>query len=164
MKRRTRVAGSISIALLILIGSAIATVRWMAASPAIDFIDFTELKRSATGSDALACAPGLCSAKVDLVLAPVPLSAAELVARIKALPSLEPRTDLVVANDAELRYVLVQRSAVLNFADTINIVIQPLDANHSALAIYSNAPQGPGDVHVKRVQRWLDLLGVAAVG
>ena len=164
MKRRTRITGSILIVPLILIGSAIVTVRWMAPQPATDFIDFTELKRSATGSDALACAPGLCSAKVDLVLAPVPLSAAELVARIKALPSLEPRTDLVAANDAELRYVLVQRSPVLNFADTINIAIQPLDANHSALAIYSRAPQGPGDVHVKRVQRWLDLLGVAAVG
>jgi hypothetical protein len=164
MKRRTRIAGSILIVLLALIGSAIVTIRWMAPQPATDFIDFGELKRSASGSDALACAPGLCSAKVDLVLAPVPLSAAELVARIKALPSLEPRTDLVAANDAEWRYVLVQRSAVLNFADTINIAIQPLDANHSALAIYSRAPQGPGDVHVKRVQRWLDLLGVAAVG
>ena len=164
MKRRTRITGSILIVPLILIGSAIVTVRWMAPQPATDFIDFTELKRSATGSDALACAPGLCSAKVDLVLAPVPLSAAELVARIKALPSLEPRTDLVAANDAELRYVLVQRSPVLNFADTINIAIQPLDARHSALAIYSRVPQGPGDVHVKRVQRWLDLLGVAAVG
>ena len=50
------------------------------------------------------------------------------------------------------------------FADTINIAIQPLDAAHSALAIYSSAPGGPGDVHIKRVQRWLDLLGVAAVG
>ena len=164
MKRRTRIAGSILIALPILVGSAIVTIRWMVPPPATGFVDFAELKRSASGSDALACAPGLCSAKVDLVLAPVPLAAAELVARIKALPGTEPRTDLVAANDAELRYVLVQRSAVLNFADTVNIAIQPLDASHSALAIYSRAPQGPGDVHMKRVQRWLDLLGVAAVG
>jgi hypothetical protein len=164
MKRRTRIAGSILIGLAILIAGAIVTVRMLMPPASTDFIDFTEMKRSATGSDALACAPGLCTAKVDMVLAPVPLSASELVARIKALPGLEPRTELVAENDGELRYVLVQRSAVLNFSDTINIAIQPLDAAHSALAIYSRAPQGPGEVHRKRVQRWLDLLGVAAVG
>jgi hypothetical protein len=164
MKRSTRIAGSILIALLILIGGAIVTVRLLVQPVSVQFVDFTELTRSPTGSDALACAPGLCSAKVDLMLAPLPISAAELVAKIKALPSIEPRTTLVAVNDAELRYVLVQRSAVFNFPDTINIAIQPLDAGHSALVIYSRAPQGPGDVHRQRVQRWLDLLGVAAVG
>ena len=164
MDRRTRIAGSILIALVILIAGAIVTVRWSMPQPAADFVDFAEMKRSPSGSDALACAPGLCSTRADLVLAPVPLSAAEIVARIKALPGLEPRTELIAADDAALRYVLVQRSAVFNFADTINIAIQPLDAAHSALAIYSRAPQGAGEVHRKRVQRWLDLLGVAAVG
>jgi hypothetical protein len=164
MKRRTRIAGSILIAFLILVASAVVTVRMLMPPASTDFIDFADMKRSSTGSDALACAPGLCSAKVDLVLAPVPLSAAELVARVRALPGIEPRTDLVAQNDVALRYVLVQRSAVFNFSDTINIAIQPLDARHSALAIYSRAPQGPGDVHRKRIERWLDLLGVAAVG
>jgi hypothetical protein len=164
MKRSTRIAGSILIALLILIGGAIVTVRLLVQPVSIQFVDFTEMTRSPTGSDALACAPGLCSAKVDLMLAPIPISAAELVAKVKALPSIEPRTTLVAENDAELRYVLVQRSAVFNFPDTINIAIQPLDAGHSALVIYSRAPQGPGEIHMKRVQRWLDLLGVAAVG
>jgi uncharacterized protein (DUF1499 family) len=164
MKRRTRIAGSLLIALLILIAGAIVTVRLLAPPASTEFVDFMEMKRSAAGSDALACAPGLCAAKVDLVLAPVPLSAAELVSKVKALPGIEPRTSLVAANDAELRYVLVQRSAVFDFADTINIAIQPLDAAHSALVIYSRSEGGPGDVHRKRVQRWLDLLGVAAVG
>jgi hypothetical protein len=152
------------IALVIMIAGAIATVRGLMPPASTDFVDFAEMKRSATGSDALACAPGLCSAKVDLVLAPVPLPASALVARIKALPDLEPRTDLVAADDAALRFVLVQRSAVFNFPDTINIAIQPLDAAHSALAIYSRAPQGTNATHRRRVQRWLDLLGAAAVG
>ena len=164
MKRRTRIAGGILIALLIVAGSAIVTVRLLMPQASKEFVDFTDMTRSPTGSDALACAPGLCAAKVDLLLAPVPLSATELVARIRALPELEPRTAIVAADDAALRYVLVQRSAVLNFQDTINIAVQPLDASHSALVLYSRAPQGPGDVHRARVQRWLDLLGVAAVG
>ncbi len=162
MKRRTRIAGSILIALVILIASAIVTMRIMAPEPSSDFIDFTEMKRS--GSDALACAPGLCLAKVDLLLAPVPVSAADLVAKVKALPGLEPRTELIAANDAELRYVLVQRSAVLNIANVINIAIQPLDASHAALAIHSRSPQGQDGENLQRVQRWLDLLGIAVFG
>jgi hypothetical protein len=163
MKRRFRFIGTILILLLIL-AAGIVTVRLLLPAPSTDFVDFMEMKRSATGSDALACAPGLCAAKVDLVLAPVPISAAELVAKIKALPDQEPRTELVAENDAELRYVLVQRSAVLNFTDTINIAIQPLDASHAALAIYSRSQGGAGDAHMQRLQRWLDLLGVAVVG
>jgi uncharacterized protein (DUF1499 family) len=108
----------------------------------------------------------LCLAKVDLTIAPVAMSAADLAAKVKALPTVEPRTVLVGANDAELRYVLVQRSALLNFPDTINIAIQPLDASHAAIAIYSRSRYGKGDlgVNMKRVQRWLGLLGVGVLG
>ncbi|WP_395018705.1 hypothetical protein [Dongia sp.] len=162
MQRRSRIAGSILIALLILVGSAFATMQLLAPPVIAEFVDFTELKRS--GSDALACAPGLCSTRVDLMLAPLPLSAAEVVARIKALPRLEPRTEIVAADEASLRYVLVQRSALFNVPDMINIALQPLDASHTALVLYSRAAQGPADLQMKRLQRWLDLLGVAAVG
>jgi len=84
MKRRARIAGGILIALLVLIAGGIVTVRSLVPPASPEFVDFTEMKRSATGSDALACAPGLCSAKIDLVLAPVPLSVAELAAKVKA--------------------------------------------------------------------------------
>lgn len=166
MKRRTRIVWNILIVLVILVAAAIVTVRIMVQPATTDFVDFAELRRSATGNDALACPPGFCSAKVDLVIAPVALSAAELAAKIKALPTLEPRTVIVGENDEAFRYVLVQRSALFNFPDTINIAIQPLDASHAAIAIYSRSRYGNGDlgVNMKRVQRWLGLLGVAAVG
>jgi uncharacterized protein (DUF1499 family) len=166
MRRRTRIAWNILIVLLILIAGSIATVRILVRPATTDFIDFAEVKRSPTGNDALACPPGLCFARVDLTVAPVAMSAAELAAKVKALPALEPRTVLVGANDAELRYVLVQRSALFNFPDTINIAIQPLDASHAAIAIYSRARYGKGDfgVNLKRVQRWLGLLGVGVLG
>jgi uncharacterized protein (DUF1499 family) len=165
MKRRSRIAWNVLIVLLILVASAIVTVRILVRPAATDFIDFAEMTRSATGNDALACPPGLCTAKVDLVIAPVAMSAAELVAKVKALPATEPRTVIVGENDAELRYVLVQRSALFNFPDTINIAIQPLDASHAAVAIYSRSRYGKGDfgVNMKRVQRWLGLLGVGVV-
>jgi uncharacterized protein (DUF1499 family) len=166
MRRRTRIAWNTLIVVLILIAGAIATVRVLVRPATTDFIDFAEVKRSATGNDALACPPGLCLARVDLTIAPVAMSAAELAAKVKALPALEPRTVLVGENDAAFRYVLVQRSALFNFPDTINIAIQPLDASHAAIAIYSRARYGKGDlgVNMKRVQRWLGLLGVAALG
>ena len=167
MKRRTRILWNILIVLLIVIGGAIAAVRILVQPATTDFIDFTEVKRSPTGNDALACPPEfLCSARVDLMIAPVALSAAQLAAKVKALPDIEPRTVIVGENDAELRYVLVQRSALFNFPDTINIAIRPLDASHAAIAIYSRSRYGKGDlgVNMKRVQRWLGLLGAAAVG
>ncbi len=166
MKRRTRIGWKILIVLLVLVASAIVTVRILVRPAATDFIDFAELKRRPSRDDALACPPEfLCSAKVDLVIAPVPISAAALVARIKQLPTLEPRTVMVGENDTDLRYVLVQRSALLDLPDTINIAIQPLDAAHAAIAIYSRSRYGFGDLGVNRarVQRWLDLLGVAVV-
>jgi uncharacterized protein (DUF1499 family) len=166
MKRRTRIVWTILITLLILVAGAIGTVRILVRTATTDFVDFTELKRSATDNDALACPPGLCSAKADLLIAPVGLSAADLAAKIKQLPDVEPRTVIVGANEAEYRYVLVQRSALFNFPDTINIAIQPLDASHAAIAIYSRSRYGKSDlgVNMKRLQRWLGLLGVGVVG
>jgi uncharacterized protein (DUF1499 family) len=166
VRRWTRIARNILVILLVLAAGAIVTVRILVQPATTDFIDFAEVKRSATGNDALACPPGLCFARVDLMVAPVAMSAADLVAKIKALPTLEPRTVMVGENDAELRYVLVQRSALFNFPDTINIAIQPVDASHAAVAIYSRSRYGKGDfaVNMQRVQRWLNLLGVAVVG
>ncbi|MDQ7250085.1 DUF1499 domain-containing protein [Dongia sedimenti] len=166
MKRRTRIVWNILIVLLILVAGTIATVRILVQPALTDFVDFAELKRSPTRNDALACPPGLCTAKVDLTIAPVAMSAAALAAKIKALPDTEPRTIIVGENDAEFRYVLVQRSALFNFPDTINIAIQPLDASHAALAIYSRSRYGKGDlgVNMKRLQRWLELLGVGVLG
>jgi uncharacterized protein (DUF1499 family) len=166
MRRRTRIVSSILVILLALVAGAIVTVRVMVRTADTDFIDFAELKRSPTGNDALACPPGLCLTRVDLTIAPVAISAAELAARIKALPTVEPRTVIVGENDAAFRYVLVQRSALLDLPDTINIAIQPLDARHAALAVYSRSRYGESDHggNMERVQRWLGLLGVGALG
>ena len=166
MKRRTRIVWNILIILLILVAGAIVTVRILVQPASTGFVDFADVKRSATGNDALACPPGLCFAKVDVTTAPLAMSAAELAAKIKQLPTLEPRTVIVSENDAAFQYVLVQRSALLNFPDTINIAIQPLDASHAAIAIYSRSRYGKSDlgVNMKRLQRWLALLGVGVVG
>jgi uncharacterized protein (DUF1499 family) len=158
---------NILLILLILVAGAIAAIRILVQPATTGFIDFADVKRSATGNDALACPPEfLCSAKVDLVVAPVAMSAAELAAKVKQLPRVEPRTVMVGEDDAELRYVLVQRSALFDFPDTINIAIRPLDAGHATLAIYSRSRYGKGDlgVNMKRVQRWLGLLGAGVVG
>jgi uncharacterized protein (DUF1499 family) len=151
---------------VLLLAGAILGVRVAVRDADTGFVDFSELRRSPTGNDALACPPGLCSAKADLLLAPVAMSANALAAKIKQLATLEPRTTVVAENAAEYRIVLVQRSALFNFPDTINIAIQPLDASHSAIAVYSRSRYGKSDlgVNMKRLQRWLSLLGIGVVG
>jgi len=167
MKRRSRILRNVLVLALLLVASAFVTLRFLPPAANTAFIDFAELKRTPARDDALACPPGLCTARVDLTIAPVAMSAAALVANIKALPGLEPRTVLAQADEAGLRYVLVQRSAALNLPDTINIAIQPLDAGHAALAIYSRSDHALADrdANIARVQRWLDLLGgIGVVG
>jgi hypothetical protein len=87
--------------------------------------------RSENPNDALACPTGLCAAKVDLITAPVPLSAAALAAKVAEILPAEPRTELVSggtpAADGTVEYILVQRSAVFRFPDTVNVLVRPID-------------------------------------
>src|SRR5262245_29188733 len=142
MKRWTRLALSILIGLAIVVVAAVVTVRILVQPATTDFIGFADLHRSPTPNDALACPPGSCESRFDLTVASPPISAESLAAKVKQLPALEPRTTIVNANEAEHRYVLVQRSALFDFPDTINIAIEPVDASHATLAIYSRSGYG----------------------
>ena len=129
-------------------------------------VDFPTLTRTETPNDALACPVGVCAAKVDLVTEPVELSAAALADKVAQILQAEPRTELVghgaVAADGSLNLVLVQRSAVFRFPDTVNVLVRPLDDRHAIIAIYSHSNYGHGDfgVNLARVKDWLGKLGV----
>ncbi len=131
-------------------------------------VDFAALARSGSPNDALACPAGLCAAAVDLITAPVPLSAAALAAKVAEILPAEPRTELVSggtpAADGTTEFVLVQRSAVFRFPDTVNVLVRPIDAGHAVIALYSRSNYGYGDfgVNLARLKTWLADLGVAA--
>lgn len=133
-------------------------------------VDFAALLRSETPNDALACPADACAAKPDLVTQPVALSAAALAEKVARVLPAEPRTELVsrdaAAADGSVRFVLVQRSFVFRFPDTVNVLVRPVDAQHASLAVYSRSNYGRGDfgVNLARVKDWLGKLGVDATG
>ena len=157
-----RMLVTIPLGVAVLLVVAILGVRWAVRSADTDFVDFATLARPTSPNTALACPAGLCTAKVDLVTEPVPLSAQDVAAKVAALTDVEPRTQIVRSDPAGTRFVLVQRSLLFDFPDTVNIAIQSVDAGHATLAIYSRSNYGHGDlgVNAARLKRWLDRLGV----
>ena len=84
-------------------------------------VDLRTVERTGAWDDALACPPSVCRAAPDLPSPIVAVPADTLVERAVAALTREPRVELV-AVDRELRQVvLVQRSAVLGFPDTIRV-------------------------------------------
>ena len=144
----------------------LATLVLAACSAETGAIDFATLVRSGHPNDALACPADLCTAKVDFTTAPVALSAADLAAKVAAVLPTQPRTELISqsgpAGDGSVEFVLVQRTLVFRFPDTVNVLVRPVDAGHAHIAIYSRSNYGYGDfgVNLARVKDWLEKLDV----
>jgi uncharacterized protein (DUF1499 family) len=126
-------------------------------------VDFATLERATTPNDALACPPGLCSARTDFITEVVPQSAQELAAKVTATLLAEPRTELMMQDADGQRFVFVQRSRLFRFPDTVNVAIMVVDDSHATLAIYSHSNYGYGDLGVNRtrVEDWLAKIGVS---
>jgi uncharacterized protein (DUF1499 family) len=146
----------------------LAALALAACSADTGAIDFAALARSEHPNDALACPPELCAAKADLVTAPVAMSVTDLAAKVATILPAEPRTELVSegqpAADGSVGFILVQRSLVFRFPDTVNVLVRPVDAGHAVIAVYSRSNYGYGDfgVNLARVKDWLGKLGVTA--
>jgi uncharacterized protein (DUF1499 family) len=154
------------IGIVVLAAIAVVAVRFLVQGAETAAVDFRTLERHTAPNDALACPAGACTAKVDLTTQPVALSADALAGKVVQLAGDEPRTVIVSRDDARHHFVLVQRSLVFAFPDTIDIEIQPVDAGHATLALYSRSKYGRGDLGVNRarVKRWLGRLGISTGG
>ena len=123
-------------------------------------IDFTTLVRPSSPNTYLVCPKDRCAAAPDEESPIYAVPAAQLFERTRALLSAEPRTEVVQDQPEALRLVLVQRSFVFRFPDTITLQVFPLPDGSSTLAIYSQANYGYGDfgVNKERVRRWIGLI------
>jgi uncharacterized protein (DUF1499 family) len=152
-----------------LTGLVVAAVLLAGCSADTRIIDFASLTRSNSPNDALACPANVCTAKTDFVTQPVALSVVELAAKIAQVLPAEPRTELISRSDAaadgSVSFVLVQRTAVFHFPDTVNVLVRPVDEQHATVAVYSRSNYGYGDfgVNLARVKDWLGKLGVDSI-
>jgi len=123
-------------------------------------IDFTTLVRPSSPNTYLVCPKDRCAAAPDEESPIYPVPAVQLFEQARTLLAAEPRTELVQDQPAVLRLVLVQRSFVFRFPDTITLQVFPLPDGNSTLAIYSQSNYGHGDfgVNKDRVRAWIRLI------
>ena len=122
-------------------------------------MDLRSIDRSSSPNDSLACPPGLCRAKADFQSPIFALEENDLMKRVEAVLTAEPRTALVGKDPALDQLVFVQRSALFGFPDTIWIQATDVD-QRTSLIVYSRANYGYWDLGVNRdrVRGWLEKL------
>ena len=115
-----------------------------ALTPSGPWLDFSTFDRGRPTNTALACAPNICqSAQASRPLIELPAAASEVAEALRALePSAEFRSEASGATHA--RYVAV--TPMMRFRDDVDVLIIPVDANQSLLAVYSRSRIGLSDL------------------
>ena len=125
--------------------------------------DLRTVSRSAAPHDALACPSNSCAALADFESPVFAVSPAELTNIARRRLSQEPRSEVVAEAPEFNQIVLVQRTAVLRFPDTIweQAVATP---QGTSIILYSRSNAGYWDfgVNRRRVEDWLQSLVEAA--
>lgn len=150
------IAVAILLALIVVAGLAfVVTGRersWerIAGSPDRGRLDFSNLKRSPTTNDALACTDELhdaCDFALPSYAGPTQKLAESLAAHIEAVDPLARRVDDGAAPE-HLRYVTY--SPTMRFPDLINIEIVPLQDGRQGILAYARAQLGRDDLGANR--------------
>jgi uncharacterized protein (DUF1499 family) len=128
--------------------------------PDLGPVAFETLERRTTPNDALACPADFCKARSDLRPPLFGVDVAALRAAMAKLIASEPRISLIETNDTALTERYIQRSALMQFPDTIVVRYIEQPEGHSTLAIYSRSQLGESDlgVNLARLERWLGKL------
>ncbi len=131
-------------------------------SPDLGPVDFETFQRGTRPNTALACPADFCrNAKADFDPGVYPGTDEELRQRFTQFVLAQPRVVPVYRHaqpglPTQDRYV--QRSALMQFPDTIDVRFIALSDKTSTLAIYSRSQIGQSDlgVNLKRIREWTD--------
>lgn len=141
---------------------------WGMFGPAdLGAVDFARLQRRSSPNDALAAPAGFpVPARADIATPVFALDARALRDAMATALAAEPKLQRVAADARAGTERYVQRTALLGFPDTIDILYVDLPGGRSSVAIYSRSKIGYGDhgANRARIERWLArLTGVAPV-
>ncbi|MBT3395662.1 MAG: DUF1499 domain-containing protein [Alphaproteobacteria bacterium] len=126
----------------------------------ITIIDFAEVQLERRPNRFLVCPTfDLCSELNDRT-AIFDAEVHELKARWDELVALEPRMELVLADEEKMQYVYIQRSQLFRLPDVFTVQFYDEGNFRSTLAIYSRGVYGSGDFgsNSSRVFRFIDGL------
>ena len=118
--------------------------------------DFGSLKLTDKPNQFLMCPPRYCGAEPHAKSVEFGVSVDLLRQRWQDLIAAEPRVELLAEQD-NLQFNYVQRSARFRFPDIVTVRFIPLSPSRSTLAVYSRSVYGRGDfgVNQKRIEEWL---------
>lgn len=121
---------------------------------------FERLERRTTPNDALACPPDLCRARADIVPPVFSVDAPALRKAMDAILATEPKLVRVDAGEAADVARYIQRSARLEFPDTIVVRFLERPGGRSTLALHARSQIGRSDfgANKARLERWLAKL------
>jgi uncharacterized protein (DUF1499 family) len=144
----------------------VVTMAMTACSADTTGVDFATLKRPSTPNTYLVCPPARCAVPTDAEAPAYAITPPALFALVRKALVAAPRTALVQDQPDALRLVLVQRSLIFRFPDTITVQVFPQAGGGSTLAIYSRSNYGRSDLGVNkaRVERWLGLISDQVAG
>jgi uncharacterized protein (DUF1499 family) len=138
---------------------------WSVFGPAdLGPVTFETLERRTSPNEALACPNGLCKARGDVVPPVFALDAVGLRAAMAKVLATEPKLTRIATDAVSATERYIQRSALLEFPDTIVVRYIEIGNGRSTLAIYSRSQLGHSDMGVNkaRIERWLTKLKQAA--
>lgn len=130
-----------------------------AGLPVPTLMDMTKLERPATPNTFFAGPAGM-TPPPDFVTEEQPVPAAKLYETARVLFTGQPRTYVAAEFPDQHQVHFVVRSALMNYPDLVTVQINPEDANHSAVIIWSRSVYGRSDfgVNRKRTEAWLAAL------
>lgn len=123
-------------------------------------VDFTTIRRSPTGNDALFCPSALCgAAPVDGVAPVFEVPAARLREAVRLIEANDFDVAVLAQDDAKLQDRYLARTALMRFPDTINVRFIDL-GQRSTLALHSRSQLGSKDFGVNRarLEGWIRQL------
>lgn len=126
----------------------------------IDAVNWATLTRHPT-NDSLVCPAAHCPhAKPDAEPKVYPISAADLLARLKRIVLAEPDTKELPSQPEDRTVRFVQYTRLMRYPDTIDVEVIPTGEHRSTLALYSRSLVGRKDFGVNhaRLTRWLAAL------
>ncbi len=122
-------------------------------------IDFSDLSRSPTSNDALACSPGACPGEIDVALPLYADAPAALLARLDAAVLADRNVARVDDGGRRDYRRYVARTPLLRFPDTIDAEAVP-GGGGTRLRLYSRSLLGASDfgANAERLNAWAGFL------
>ena len=126
----------------------------------ITFVDFSEIAMERRPNRFLVCPTFDLCIELNDRTAIFDAEVVRMKARWDELVALEPRMELVLADDELMQYVYVQRSRLLRLPDVLTVQFFDEGNFRSTLAIYSRGVYGSGDFgsNSSRVYRFVNGL------